>query len=469
MTALNKDYKRINGATDTVADITARHNLSMTEIEADMTTIESDFGDKVDKNTAITGATKTKVTYDAKGLVTGGADATTADIADSTDKRYCTDAQKTVIGNTSNTNTGDQTDATLTFTDITTNDSSSAKHGFLKKLSNNAAQFLNGVGEWVVPSGSGDVAGPATNTDNFIPQWDGANSKTLKNGYNPAMIPLNLPNGYLINGKIVPSVASNNLTVALKGMDGNDPSATNPVYIRLNGVIRSVTSALSVTKNAGTNWCNSGSTALATKEIDYFVYIGYNATDGVVIGFSRYPAVSQYSEFSLTTTNEKYCAISTTTTAASTDYYSVVGRFAATLSAGAGYTWSVPTFTAINLVQRPIYQTRLLSFAPVYTGFSVDPSTISNYKIDYSSCWVNSAISGFGTSNATGYTVSIPFASALGVAIPVGRIVDNSAQVAAGWGAMSSSTITFYKSAADTNTWTASGSKGVGYTILYTI
>lgn len=30
--------------------------------------------------------------------------------------------------------------------------------------------------------GSGDVNGPATNTDNYIPQWDGANSKTLKDG-----------------------------------------------------------------------------------------------------------------------------------------------------------------------------------------------------------------------------------------------------------------------------------------------
>jgi hypothetical protein len=62
---------------------------------------------KVDENTAITGATKTKITYDAKGLVTTGADATTADITDSTNKRYVTDAQATVIGNTSGTNTGD--------------------------------------------------------------------------------------------------------------------------------------------------------------------------------------------------------------------------------------------------------------------------------------------------------------------------------------------------------------------------
>jgi len=31
-------------------------------------------------------------------------------------------------------------------------------------------------------AGSGDVIGPATNTANYIPQWDGANSKTLKDG-----------------------------------------------------------------------------------------------------------------------------------------------------------------------------------------------------------------------------------------------------------------------------------------------
>jgi hypothetical protein len=59
------------------------------------------------ENAAITAATKTKITYDAKGLVTSGADATTADIADSSNKRYVTDAQLTVIGNTSGTNSGD--------------------------------------------------------------------------------------------------------------------------------------------------------------------------------------------------------------------------------------------------------------------------------------------------------------------------------------------------------------------------
>jgi hypothetical protein len=69
--------------------------------------IQTQLDAKVDENAAIVGATKTKITYDAKGLVTAGADATTADIADSLNKRYVTDAQATVIGNTSGTNTGD--------------------------------------------------------------------------------------------------------------------------------------------------------------------------------------------------------------------------------------------------------------------------------------------------------------------------------------------------------------------------
>ena len=64
-------------------------------------------------NALIAGATYTKITYDAKGLVTGGAAATTADIASSLDKNYVTDAQKTVIGQTSGINSGDQTLAGL--------------------------------------------------------------------------------------------------------------------------------------------------------------------------------------------------------------------------------------------------------------------------------------------------------------------------------------------------------------------
>ena len=214
---------------------------------------------------------------------------------------------------------------------------------------------------------------------------------------------LSLSTGQVINGKIVVTVTSNNITLALKGADGNDPSASNPVYCKIGGVIRSVTAALPVTKNAGTNWMNAGSAELATKEIDYFVYLGYNATDGVVIGFSRIPFAAQYSDFSVTTTNEKYAAISTISNAASTDYYEVIGRFAATLSAGAGYTWSVPTYTAINLIQRPIYETRWLDAVASATGFSSKSSDIFKYKIIGINMFFSVVINGISNSTTITY------------------------------------------------------------------
>lgn len=239
---------------------------------------------------------------------------------------------------------------------------------------------------------------------------------------------LNAPQGFLINGKISVTDAAG-ITVAIKTLAGTDPSATDPVYCRIGDTVRSITSALSVAKADGTNWMNAGSAELATKEIDYFVYLGYNATDGVVIGFSRIVANS-YGEFSATTTNEKYCAISTITNAASTDYYEVVGRFAATLSAGAGYTWSVPTFTAINLIQRPIYETRWLGWLPTYTGFSAAPTGTMKYKIRENQMFM--VMSDAGTSNSATFNFTMPFASSSFFTLLPAHMLDNGAGIDTG-------------------------------------
>jgi len=75
--------------------------------------------DYVSPNTSITSDTKTKITYDSKGLVTSGADATTADIAASVNRNYVTDAQLTLIGNTTNTNSGDITIAGQNYLSLT--------------------------------------------------------------------------------------------------------------------------------------------------------------------------------------------------------------------------------------------------------------------------------------------------------------------------------------------------------------
>lgn len=71
----------------------------------------------------------------------------------------------------------------LSLSDNTTSNVSTSAHGFAPKLSGNAGQYLNGVGIYSSPSGSGDVLGPATNSADYIPQWDGVSTKTLKNGY----------------------------------------------------------------------------------------------------------------------------------------------------------------------------------------------------------------------------------------------------------------------------------------------
>jgi hypothetical protein len=279
--------------------------------------------------------------------------------------KIITDDERTNLNNQSGTNTGDQSSSDFDIKDLT--DSTNLKTTWNSKengLGNpDTDDFVlssktDGTRRWVEMSSNLEKATGAeintgTNDGKFV------TPKAITDS-----ILYNLPEGTLYNGKIVPSVTSNNLTVALKTMAGNDPSATDPIYIRINSVLRKVTSALSVTKNSGTNWCNAGSAELATKEIDYFVYLGYNATDGVAIGFSRIPYGALYSDFSATTTNEKYCAISTITNAVAGDNYVNIGRFAATLSAGAGYTWSVPTFTSVNLIQRPIYETRILKYEP---------------------------------------------------------------------------------------------------------
>jgi len=76
-------------------------------------TISSNTIGAVASNAGITAGTATKITYDAKGLVTLGEAATTADIAASFDKNYVNNDQLTVLSNTSNTNSGDETVVTI--------------------------------------------------------------------------------------------------------------------------------------------------------------------------------------------------------------------------------------------------------------------------------------------------------------------------------------------------------------------
>lgn len=284
------------------------------------------------------------------------------------------------------------------------------------------AQVASAVNEITLTNGAtgnapiASVTGDDTNIDFYlkgkgsglVKVWNGSSYVETTSIISTTLYP---NRGFLINGKIVPSVSSNNLTVALKGIDGNDPSASNPVYIRIGDTVRTITSALSVTKNAGTNWFASGGTEFATRERDYFVYLGYNATDGVVIGFSPICHAKEYDDFSATTTNEQYAAISNITTAASGDDYELIGRFPATLSAGSGYTWTVPSFTNKNLINQPIFETRWLKWTPSYTGFSAVPTELQEYRLVNNTVFCK--IAGTGTSNSATFDLTIPFTAAI--------------------------------------------------------
>ena len=64
-------------------------------------------------NPTILSASKTKITFDASGLVIAGADATTLDIAPGLNRNYVTDLQSGVLSNTSGINTGDESSESI--------------------------------------------------------------------------------------------------------------------------------------------------------------------------------------------------------------------------------------------------------------------------------------------------------------------------------------------------------------------
>lgn len=271
--------------------------------------------------------------------------------------------------------------------------------------------------------------------------------------------------GFLLGGKISVTVSANDITVALKSYDGGDPSATEPVWVRIGTTWRSVTAALSVTLADGTQWFGLG-TPFATLEQQFFAYLGWRAaSSAVVIGFARIPYATVYSDFSATTTNEKHGAFSTAP--ASTDDVVVVGRFSATLSATAAFNWSVPTFTSSNLIQRPIYETDWMSWLPAPTGFSAVPTnTVYRYRIVGKMVEAEGREASAGTSNATTTTWTAPFTAITLTNMSwtgLGRGSNNSANLATtviGNIASAAATINFFIDPAAT-AWTGSGTKSI--------
>ena len=121
---------------------------SITGTLSAQTDLQTALDGKVDENVAITGASKTKITYDAKGLVTAGADASLAELTDDSTHRVVTDAQilawNALIGGSifqtvwnANTNT-----PTLA--------SGVGTKGFYYIVNVNGATTIDGISDWKI-------------------------------------------------------------------------------------------------------------------------------------------------------------------------------------------------------------------------------------------------------------------------------------------------------------------------------
>ena len=125
--------------------IEALLGISSTNVTALANLTGSNTGDQTLPTLTSLGAVPTSRQVNGKALsanITLDCD----DLSDGTNTHLVTTAQKTVIGNTSGTNTGDQTlpiDSTLAVTDNTTNNVSTSAHGFAPKAVAPAANCLN--------------------------------------------------------------------------------------------------------------------------------------------------------------------------------------------------------------------------------------------------------------------------------------------------------------------------------------
>jgi hypothetical protein len=218
--------------------------------------------------------------------------------------------------------------------------------------------------------------------------------------------------GQLCGGYFQATVASNNLTLAIKTNFGSDPSTSTPVYVNIGGTIVPIATATSTTKAAGFNWGAAGGSSFAAKEVDWFAYAVYvNSTKTVAISASRYPGGSLVSDFSGTLTAENH--LFDHASFATSDLVAPCGRFAATLSAGGSYNWSVPTYVqGTNLIRTPTRKTRWLDWTPtIAAGYSSAPTgAVYQYQFDDRDAIITLREATPGTSNTTNVaTYSLPF------------------------------------------------------------
>ena len=108
--------------------------------------------------------------------------------------------------------------------------------------------------EFVTVAAAGDVSGPATNTADYLPQWDGADSKTLKNGLATSTFATAAQTFYIGTTQVAINRASSALSLAGVDIDGNSGTVTNAT----------LTTALTVNTGTLTLTANNANSSVLT-------------------------------------------------------------------------------------------------------------------------------------------------------------------------------------------------------------
>lgn len=227
--------------------------------------------------------------------------------------------------------------------------------------------------------------------------------------------PFSLPEWMMINGNLYASIVSNTIKIDILTLSWNSPTMQDPVYIRIDNIVRSITSAFSQTIPIG-NRFNAWSSELATKSIQFFVYIGWNTTQSeLMLWISRIPYGRTISDFNTSTTmDDKYIRLSTWNNVwwvsiNSNDRLSNIWRYTASLSLSP-YNWSWAT----NIINRPIYETDWLQWTASISFNWTAPTWLVSSNYFYKIQWNNVLISALARytnawSNNNNIDFTLPF------------------------------------------------------------
>jgi len=137
------------------------------------------------------------------------------------------------------------------------------------------------------------------------------------------------------------------------------------------------------------------------------------------------------------------------------------GDVAIFVSEGSG-NWKLLTYQS--------YDDSYISYIPTYTGVSVAPSTgAQKYYLDGKTCHLIIATLSNGTSNATTFTLTLPFNAKNIQTIPIQFCVDNGSTIQGGFGLTSVGSNVLSLTRGGGGSWNSSGAKKVVLTGNYEI